>query len=397
MSTWLRILIAQALTVPALVLAEDGPPQDIARELEAEQRGSGDWLYPLFDDWDRARTRFQEKSQLNWSASYHSVLLGAALGNGFPTGASGDFTLQGVWTPTGYWVDNPTEIRFRMRDRHAYGGRAASELGPDLGAAWGLVDGFSNSGFEVPDFFLRHHFDEAGLELRYGQLSIDSQFGSHQLASSKSFFLNQGFASNPAVAFPRFGAGFTALKTFDNGFSVGLGSTTVQGTQTGDQVNLQLGSDDLFHALQFAYDFKDSNELPRRLQMLVWHSDAVNDANRPEGQGVSFTYEQQLDSAGTRYFIRGAWSDGGAAALDYLVAGGVVFPVNGDDLFGVAASVGRGSSGGQPIQGILETFYRWQPRRNFTVSPDLQLLVGEGLNGGPGVRLIGGLRLKLSF
>lgn len=372
-------------------------PDDIAREVRGAGHSSGNWLLPVLATWDRTRDRIDKEAGLSWSVRYDIVTLGAALGDGVPVGSSGDLTLQGIWAPGRRWSENPAELRFRLRERHAFGGRAASELGPDIGALWGVIDGFSDSGFEVPDFFLRHVFERPGIELRYGQMSIDSQFGGHQLASAKNFFLNQAFASNPAVAFPRFGAGLTLMKSFDNGFSMGLGSTTVQGTQQGDQVDLEFGSDDLFQALQFAYDFKGADDLPQRVQLLGWHSDSVEDAGRPEGQGVKLTYERALDAEGSRFFASLAWADGGAARLDYFVSAGFGRPCGDHDFLGLAAAIGRGSGPDHDFQVVIEGFYRWQPSDNLVIAPDVQLLLGEGFNTGPGVRVVAGVRMGLIF
>ncbi|MCH7224832.1 carbohydrate porin [Haloferula sp. A504] len=370
-------------------------PGDIAREIESTGGGAG--LLPVLEEWDKTRDRIDKEIGLSWSVRYDTVALGAALGHGVPVGASGDFTLQGIWAPARRWSGNPTELRFRLRDRHALGGRAASELGPGIGALWGVVDGFSGSGFEVPDFFFRHVFERSGIELRYGQMTIDAQFGGHQLASAKNYFLNQAFASSPAVAFPRFGAGITLAKSFDNGFSIGLGSTTVQGTQQGAQVDLEFGSDDLFHALQFAYDFKGADVLPRRIQLLGWHSDAVEDAGRPGGQGLQLIHERALSADGSRIFVKLAWADGGATPVDCFLAAGFGRPCGDHDFLGLAAGIGRGSGPAKDWQGVIEGFYRWHPWESLRISPDVQLLFGEGFNGSPGIRVVAGLRAGLVF
>jgi hypothetical protein len=375
-------------------LQTEALPEDITTEHEGL---SEEPLMEFLQKWREVRTRGEKEIGLDWTASYYSIAMGAALGNGVPVGASGDFTVQGIWAPGRRWSESPLELRFRVRYRHAYGGLAASQLGPDIGALWGLVDGFSNSGLEVPDFYLRHAFKRSGIEVRYGQLSIDSQFGGNQLASSKQYFFNQGFASDPVVAFPRFGAGLTLFKTFENGFTIGLGTTTVQGTKTGDQVDFKFSSGDLFQALQLAYDFKGRDDLSQRIQLLAWHSDKVDDAVQPEGQGVSLTYERALSEDGSRMFARFSWGDGGATPLDYLLTAGYARPCGESDFAGIAAGMGRGSSPDHDFQMVLEAFYRWKLRDNFRVSPDIQLLIGEGLNGGPGVRLIGGIRAALTF
>ncbi|MGB6221272.1 carbohydrate porin [Haloferula sp.] len=389
------ILTAHAVEPGTQELAVN--PDDIASELIARDQLAGQWSFPLFEEWTIARKKIQAETGLSWTASYYAVGLGSFLGNGVPVGASGDFTFQGIWKPGYRWVDNPTELRFRIRYRHEIGPTSAAELGPEIGALWGVVDGFSNSGLETPDFFLRHQFKDPNIELRYGQLSIDSQFGGNQLASSKQFFLNQGFASDPAVAFPRFGAGFTALLSLDNGFSAGFGASTVQGTQTGDQVSLDFGSGAFFTALQLAYDYQDHDDLARRFQWLVWQSDAVEDAGRPSGYGFSLTYEQAFSEAGEKGFARFSWSDGGAASLDYLLTAGYARPCGEKDLAGIAAGIGRGSDSEKEIQAVFEAFYRWHARDNLQITPDVQLLVGEGFTSGPGIRVVAGVRFGITF
>ncbi len=393
-----RTLIPLLALLPSPACAVEmatADPEDIAREVRNANAPGGS--PDLLERWGEARRRIDEHAGFSWTAGYYSASLAAIGGDGVPFGASGELSIQGLWKPGQRWTDNPTELRFRLRHRHALGGTAASELSDDVGAIWGVIDGFSDSGFEVPDFFLRHEFERAGLEIRYGQMSIDSQFGGHQLASAKHYFLNQAFASNPAVAFPRFGAGLTAVKRFDNGLSIGLGATTVQGTQQGDQVDFKFSSGDLFHALQFAYDFKGADELPQRLQLLGWHSDSVEDAGQPEGQGVQLTYERSLDADGTRFFSTLAWADGGAAPLDYFLSAGLGRPCGGDDFAGLAVGAGRGSGDGRPFQLVVEGFYRRQWGEHFEVAPDVQLLIGEDLATSPGVRLIAGVRVAASF
>lgn len=389
-------LLAAAIP-PLLSAVEEAAPDDIAREVDEASDERGIRRFDFAEQWNLARKRLQDSIGLGWTASYHDVALASLGGEGVPFGASGDFTVQGLWTPTQRWQDHPTELRFRLRYRHAFGPTAASRIGPDIGTLWGLVDGFSDSGFEIPDFYLRHVFERPGIEVRYGQMAIDAQFGGHQLASSKKYFLNQAFASEPGVAFPRFGAGITLMKEFENGLSIGLGATTVQGTQTGDQVDFEFGSEDLFHALQLGYQFDDPEDRRHRITLLGWHSDAVEDVSRPEGEGLQLIYERELDTSGTRFFSTFAWSNGGATPLDFLVTAGFGRSCGVDDYAGIAAGLGVGCDPRHSVQSVFEAFYRWQPRKGLQVSPDIQLLIGEGFTGGPGIRLVAGLRLGLVF
>lgn len=90
--------------------------------------------------------------------------------------------------------------------------------------------------------------------LRYGQMTIDGFFDMHALRSSKQAFMNQAFSSNPAVAFPRFGAGTVVEKAFGNGWDIALGASTVQASKQGSQVDFDLASGEIFTAIQAGHD-----------------------------------------------------------------------------------------------------------------------------------------------
>jgi hypothetical protein len=268
-------------------------PEDIAAEMEDEpQTRTEEKFLPLLDYWADSRERFQKKTGLDWRITYDTAMLGSFLGDGVPVGASGDLTLQGLWAIGHRWKENPTELRFRVRHRHAFGSTAPSEIGPEIGSLWDVVRGF--------------------------------------------------------------------------------------------------------------------NDLSRRLQLLAWHTDAVEEADSPEGHGLSLTYERKLRSNGTRLFARASWSDGGSAPVDRFLTAGVGFPCGEHDFIGLAAGIGKGSvevdnSDGSisveedRVQAVFEGFYRWHPRKNLWITPDVQLLVGEGFDDGPDIRFIGGLRARIRF
>ena len=347
--------------------------------------------------YQRTRDEWFERIHLEIAATYNVAGL-ASLGNHSPEyGASGDLTISGVWHLSGDKWDRPFDLRFRLRDRHALGGQAASEVFESSGGvAWNMIDGFSDAGFEVPDFQLVQHLPLRGIEIRYGQMTIDSQFDRHGLRSSKQAFMNRAFSSNPAVAFPRFGTGATIRwKPDDRGFDFTLGGTSVQGSQNGSQVDLKLGSSSFFTAAQFGRDFKLKGN-PARFQAMLWHSDALEDEDLPEGKGFSLTYEHWLPSKDARMFLRTAWSDSEATATDRMITAGVAVDRCDYDLYGVALGAGRDSSGSDKWQAVLETFYRRQVGPTFQVTPAAQVIFGSGLEDNP-VRIVFGLRGQLAF
>lgn len=396
-----RLLIAAILIFSDLLTAQiaegaKDETDDIAANLERSDEavtGSGG-----LKEISELRKKWREAIGLDYSVSSYAYAAAMLGGGGVPADASAEVVLQGIWSPGKRWSDNPVELRFRLRDRQGAGGEAPATLGREEGTLWGIADGFTDAGFQVPDFYLRHVFPRSGTELRYGQMTIDSQFDSYALRGAKQSFLNQAFATNPSVAFPNYGAGLTLQQDFDNGFGFTLGVSNVQGTRVGEQnVDLHFDSKELFQCAQLSYDFKMAGERASRIELMAWHSDALEEVDQKEGQGLSLTFEQEIDGKDLRGFARIAASDGGAAAVDLIATGGIALKTREVDLVGLAIGCGRGADGGHPVQSVFETFYRWQPREGIRITPEFQLILGQDLNDSPGYRWVAGLRAGVDF
>ena len=233
-------------------------------------------------------------------------------------------------------------------------------------------------------------------------MTVDSQFDKHHLRSSKMAFLNQAFSSNPAVAFPRSGAGISlgqgVRRTVCNWRSP---PPTSRGALPAPRSTTTSARTNLFQVVQLSREFEFWGERKSRVQLLGWRSDGAeevedSEVGSSEGNGISLTVEQEI-SDDMRAFGRVAWAEGGATPVDRLVMGGVGFSCGDDGLLGLGAGIGHGSAQGGGTQGVLEGFFRWQPRPGLRITPDVQLLVGNGFNTSPGVRFVFGLRAGLEF
>lgn len=394
-------MAAQAATTVARVSEDttysDGIDENLERRARLEREA--DYIEPpqWLRDHRSRRKEWSERHGIEITTSYYAAGLVAAGGTDTVSGFSGDLTVQGTLNMLLRERRNPLGLRFRMRHRHAIGGRSAAEVaGASGGVIWNMIDGFSRAGFEVPDFMLVKSLPDHDMEIRVGQMTIDSQFDRHGLRSAKNAFFNRAFSANPAVGFPRFGAGATWVWKPDEQWDISAGFSSVQGTTNGSQLDFDFGSGDFFKALQVGCDFP-LNGNPSRLQAMIWHSDAVADAGTPEGEGVAVTFEHWLDSSASRLFVRAAWANGAVADADRLLAAGLAFECREHDLLGIAAAVGRDASGTENWQAVIESFYRLQVGPNFHVSPELQIIFGNGLRPDDPVRIVGGIRAVLTF
>ncbi len=398
-----RFLLAGFLAFGGPVIAQTAAApsdetDDIPANLERTDETSAAEGMGTLERISELRKKWREAIGLDYSVSAFSYAAGMLGGDGAQVDASGELVLQGIWAPGKRWRDNPVELRFRVRDRRGVGGGSPASLGKEEGTLWGIADGFTDAGFQVPDFYFRHVFTRNGTELRYGQMTIDSQFDSYALRGAKQSFLNQAFATNPSVAFPSYGAGLTLARKFDNGISFAIGASNVQGTRTDEHnVDIRFDSKDLFECAQVSYDFKRCGDNASRIELMAWHSDAVRSTGFEEGQGLSLIFEEEITEWDMRGFARLSASDGGAATVNLFASGGLAVKMTDVDLAGLAVGIGRGAETGNPVQSVLEAFYRWQPREGLRITPDFQLILGQGLVGTPGCRWVAGVRAGIDF
>lgn len=340
--------------------------------------------------------------RLDVSLTYSALVQGAVVDS--KSGASAETALTGRYVfidekypspllnKLGVAQDGALSLKFRFRYRHKLLALSAAELAPAIGSFLGTTDGFSNSGFEIPDFYIQQVFHDGKLELRYGQLSIESRIDNHALRSAKTSFLNRVFSTNPTVAFPRFGAGATGRWQINDKFSLTGVLTQVQASKSGAQVDFDLNASDLFSGIQCGYEWGNEDHCSNHLQLLAWGADATEDLKNDFG--FSLTFEQHYSEMDRSLFARIAESQGQQTDLDRMAVIGIGQIVREDDLVGIGAGVGHSSVKGH-VQAVLEVFYRYQAPFNLQITPDLQLLVGDGLRAD--YDIVAGLRGHINF
>ncbi len=365
-------------------------------ELEAEELS----IAGLQDN-ERPLKYMFSTDRLSVALSY-SALVQGSLGDG-AAGASGELALFGHWVFIGEKYPSRLlqriggegagllSLKFRLRQRHALMESSAAELGGDIGAYLGTTDGFSDSGFEIPDCYIQHIFHEGKIEIRYGQLSVESRLDSHALRGAKKAFLNRVFSTNPTVAFPRFGAGATARWQLNDHFDFTYALTQVQASKTGAQVDFELASGNLFSAVQAGYTWL-GDESENHIQAMFWGADSTDDFE--EDYGMSLGFEHHFDDSEKSLFFRLSSSNGSQTDLDRMAVIGFGANMRENDLIGFGVGAGQSSDTGI-VQGVLEGFYRYQTPYKFAITPDLQLHIGEGLRGDFAV--VAGLRAHIEF
>ncbi|MBW2682164.1 MAG: carbohydrate porin [Deltaproteobacteria bacterium] len=321
---------------------------------------------------------WEQKHGLEITLSYDVLVQGLTSVEEDTGGASGEIALRGRWLMFGEKFNKPAYLSFRLRNRQAYTDIPPSKIGAEAGLLWGTADGFTDAGFQVPDFYVDQEFLHGDLILRYGQFSIDKFVDKHSLRNSKRYFLNQAFAKNPAVNFPSYGAGAVgSLKIGDRwGFVSGI--SNIQGTdQLKGEIDLSLTSTALFMTLQSSYSFDGFAGKSTQIKAMGWSSDQNREDDVRDGAGVSVTLEHRGLREGENYVFRFASSDGKATGTKNILFLGYGREINDFDHFGIGLAAGQ-STASSKWQGVMELYYRWQITKELLITPDFQLITGIG-------------------
>jgi len=132
---------------------------------------------------------------------------------------------------------------------------------------------------------------------------------------------------------------------------------------------------------------------------MVWKNQSNQEDNLPDGQGVSFTLEHEGFIPGEYFVTRFAWSDGDAASVSrfFMFAWGK--EIRKYDHLGIGISTGKSAFYKNTWQTASEIYYRWQVTKELMITPDLQVILGDGDNPGDdgNIHVVAGIRAGISL
>lgn len=339
---------------------------------------------------------WERKIGLEVSLGYDALVQGYLDNSQDILGTAGDLTLSGKWLLLGTKYTEPLYLTFRIRNRHSYNNEPPSNFRSETGLLWGTVDGFNDSGVQIPSFYFNQNLRRLNLTLNYGQFSIDHFFDSHSMRSAKRYFLNQAFSANPTINFPSYGAGAVAQWEPIEQLNFVLGASNIQGTDQDQDVDLDLTSSALFKSIQGSYLFQGLGGKTARIQIMGWDSDANSEDDFPAGNGISFTLEHDGPSKGEKFLLRYAHADGDSTLTETILMYAYGKEVKKFNHFGIGFGTGK-SSNTSDWQSVFEMYYKIQIAKELILTPDLQIIFGNSVDDDNDLRYVAGLRLGLTF
>lgn len=294
--------------------------------------------------------------------------------------AGGIYRFQGSWGAFSDDSGNSGKIEWRLEARSAIGGDPSpQQFGGQYAAALNTGFPYGND-FDIDLAVINwaQIFGNGRAGFVAGRLAFDAYLDAFAFQSPYRGFLNRSFIFNPTVATTGAGALGTVLKGFITD-QIWLGAQIYDGNAANGKFDLDtFGEHEWLKAVEIGWTPAIERRGTDRVQFTYWEKDARRKAGIPAGSGWAISASNQW-TENTLAFLRVGHSDGGAGvAAENALSLGLEYSPWTDRTWALGAGWAEPSTQshgrGLDDEYVLETSYKLQLTKNFSVTPDLQLL-----------------------
>ena len=392
-------------------LPEFGGPESVSRQLkQADEDRAAMYrfdglqrnLAPYFN-WKR---RINDEYGIALGFQFYALYQDASSSLvGRDDNASGNiFRFLGSWKALDLGNGNIGRIEWRIESRsNMFGNQAPGSLGGATGIAT-LAPGFAysdNFDLDLPVINWTQGFASGRAGFAVGRLDFAAYLDAFPFQTFSRGFINRSFVVNPALATTGTGAIGAVVKGFVSD-TVWLGAqlhdaNAVSGDFDWDTVQ----EGEWLKALEIGYTPSFERRKTHLAQFTYWEKDARNIAGTPAGSGWVVSAAYDLGN-GILPFIRLGHSDGGGgAAAESAVSAGVEITTRFDQRWSVGAGWAEPSERtygpGLDNETVVETSYSFQLSKNFSLTPDLQVVFNPANDPGENSVWIGGIRMIITI
>jgi porin len=369
-------------------LPEFGGPEGVTAELKRNDAdresiyqfdGLQRNLAPYFD-WKR---RQQDENGFAMGLQYYLLYqkATASLAGEDDDALGGIFRFQGNWTLFSRDNGNLGRIEYRLESRSNVGGfKAPGSLGGRTGVA-ALAPGFAYSdNFDLDLSVLNwtQGFAEGKAGYAAGRLAFDVYLDAFPFQTFSRGYLNRSFILNPTLPTTGIGAIGGVVKGFvtDN---IWVGAQMHDANAaSGDFDWDTVEEGEWLKAIEVGYTPSFGQRKSQLVQFTYWNKDARDMAGTPKGSGWAVSAAWQLND--TYFpFVRFGHSDGGGGvAAEDAISAGLEITRRFDQVWTIGAGWAKPSETtfGPDLDNetVLETSYKFQLSKNFSLTPDVQVI-----------------------
>ena len=382
-----------------------GGPEEVSQNLEDLEEPESIYRFETLQRWGAPwfdwKARMKADHGLSLGFTYHVLYQHASDVVSGDSDAWGQiFRFQGDWVALGRGAGSPGRLEWRVEARSDIGGSLSpSELGGVTGAA-ALNSGFGYS----PDFDLdlavlnwTQGFNDQTAGLAVGRLAFDVYLDAFLFQTFSRGFLNRAFLLNPTMATTGIGALGGVAKGFV-GDNVWIGGQIHDANAVTGEFDLDTVSEgEWLKAVEIGWTPSIDRYKTDRIQFTWWHKDERENAGVPDGQGWAVSASWKL---GERLipFTRFGHSDGGAGvAAENAASLGLEYAVRPDQALSLGLGWADPAASGLDDEYVIETSYKLQLSPNFSLMPDVQVLLDPASNPTKDQVWVVGVRALLSI
>lgn len=382
---------------PGSIAGPDGVAQELAKAGKRESmRPIVSPLQPWFD-W---KERISRDHGLSFGLSAHLLYQKASESLGEEDALGGVYRFQGSWIALGRGTKHPGRLEWRVEGRSEIGDfLSPSQLGGEVGAA-ALNTGFGYSPNFSTDLSVLNWtqtFSDKRAGFAVGRLAFDVYLDAFMFQTFSKGFLNRSFIVNPTIGTTGIGALGAVAKGWvtDN---ILIGGQIHDGNAASGEFNFDTFEEhEWLAAAEIAWTPSRDRFGTDRIQLTYWHKDEREKAGVPKGSGWAVSASWKVTERIVP-FTRFGHSDGGAGVAAESAANiGFEFKAKKNQTWTMGAGWAKPSGGESRDEYVVETSYTLQITPNFSVMPDLQLLIDPANYPEKDSVWVGGLRCMLTL
>ncbi len=392
-------------------LPEFGGPESVSAQLKEADRerestyqfdGLQRSLAPYFN-WKR-----DLKDDLDLSLGFHFYALyqkaSSSLQNRDDDAFGNIFRFMGNWTVFQRDNGNLGRIEYRVESRSNFGSfQAPGSLGSATGIA-ALAPGFAysdNFDLDLAVFNWTQGFNNGRAGFAVGRLAFDVYLDAFPFQTFSRGFINRSFILNPTLPTTGIGAIGGVVKGFvtDN---IWLGAQMHDANAASGDFDFDTVQEgEWLKAVEIGYTPSFSRRKSHLVQFTYWEKDTRALAGTTKGSGWAISSAWRLNDR-IFPFIRFGHSDGGAGvAAEDAISFGAEINYRFDQVWTVGAGWANPSpeTFGQGLENetVLETSYKFQLSKNFSLTPDVQIVFNPANDPSESSVWVVGLRAILTM
>jgi porin len=392
-------------------LPEFGGPESVTSELKRNdteresvyQFDNAQRLLAPYFDWKR---QVKDDNGLALGFQFYSLYQKASSSlAGRDDDALGNiFRFQGSWTIFKRDNGNAGRIEYRVESRSNIGGfQAPGSLGSATGIAT-LAPGFAysdNFDLDLAVINWTQIFGNGRAAYAVGRLGFDVYLDAFPFQTFSRGFVNRSFVVNPTIPTTGIGALGGVVKGFvsDN---VWIGAQMHDANAVSGDFDFDTVQEgEWIKAVEVGYVPSFAQRNTHRVQFTYWEKDARVLAGTSKGRGWAVSAAYQLNE---RYFpfVRFGHSDGGGGvAAEDAFSAGLEITQRFDHIWSLGAGWAKPSRDtfgpGLDNETVLETSYKFQLSKNFSLTPDVQIVFNPANDPGESSIWVVGIRMILTM